>query len=169
MNLHSKYSAKIAWHISNKIKYVFLKASNIVLFPAQIWKAFLPSLEVLVPINLKGEKLIIWLLYFRDESLVTLVTLYKLLRLGKNQQPLCVYEDWRAQQFLFSLKARELRAGSACTSQEITGPTQPTSCRGQGATACWAQRGTCSSALRQHLRKRWAESHPIQMQKGFQP
>lgn len=49
------------------------------------------------------------------------------------------------------------------------GPTQPTGCRGQGGTGCWAQRGTCPSALHQHLRKRWAESHSIQMQKGLQP
>lgn len=57
MSLHSNCLEKIVWHMSNQIKYVFLKASNIVLFPMQIWKAFLPNLEVPVPINFEGRKI----------------------------------------------------------------------------------------------------------------
>lgn len=56
-SLYSSCLAKIVWQTSTQIKCIFLKASNTVLFPMQIWKAFLPNLKVLVPINFEGKKI----------------------------------------------------------------------------------------------------------------
>lgn len=157
VNFHSNWLAKIAWHTSTQIKYVFLKASNSSISNAGMESIFtkLIGFSTYKPWS-KGEKLTIGLFFKKLIFCHSLnwinCTSYKCL---EEKKPNCIVYTKAEELNSFHSHWTHLNlwADYACTSQR-SWPNAAhkldyalDDCRRQETARHWAQRDHCSCTL----------------------